>query len=112
MINEKSINIALLRTRGISKKDIFKIQLFKGSIFLIIGTVIGITGILSAYTILNSMEFMLVTTVPRFLIIPWFSLILEISIIIFIFITVILISTYIVTKQSNVDKISTIFRSV
>jgi ABC-type antimicrobial peptide transport system permease subunit len=113
-IQEKSFDFGLLRAKGVDKKTIFLTQLSEGAVFLTLGAIVSLTGIFSAYGLNNmygmSLFSMNVSPIPRVFIVPILQILIELVISISVFMGIILLATYFVSKQSDIDKISNIFR--
>ena len=110
-ISEKSRDFGVLRARGVEKKEIYKIQLAEGSILLIFGGIIGLIGILGAYTVvsnLNALE--LFSSMKRTLVIPWIKAGIQLLATLVLFILSIGLSVFYETKRSEVGKIADLLR--
>ncbi|MBN2156523.1 MAG: ABC transporter permease [Candidatus Lokiarchaeota archaeon] len=110
-IQEKSVDFGLLRARGVEKWTIVKTQLSEGLVFLTLGAIISLNGILSAWALNNAIGGILEPAVPRTLAIPIWRILVELGGSILLFGIIIIISSLFVLKQSNVKKISEIFRT-
>ena len=114
-IQEKSFDFGLLRAKGVDKKTIFLTQLSEGAVFLTLGAIVSLTGIFSAYG-LNNMYGMslfsmsIVSPIPRVFIVPIWQILIELVICIGAFMGIIFLATYFVSKQSDIDRISNVFR--
>ncbi len=111
-INEKSRQFALLRARGVPSKVMYQIQLSEGAVFIIIGIIIGLSGILSAYSFILQINNLTVlfSAMERTLYIPWFQIVIEFGLSLVMFILIILWSVKVGLRKSDVDKISEVFR--
>ena len=110
-IQEKSLDFGLLRARGVDRWTIVKTQLSEGLVFLTLGAIISLSGLLSAWALNNAIEGIIGSIIPRNLIIPIWRILIEMGGSILIFSLIIVISSLLVLKQSNVKKISEIFRT-
>lgn len=111
-IQEKSIDFGVLRARGVPKKTIFSTQISEGAVFLTLGALISLISLFSAYALNSAVGEMVFDyiAVPRAYIVPGLTIFTEISVSIAIFIAVIYITTHIVSKQSDIERVSEIFR--
>jgi hypothetical protein len=114
-IQEKAFDFGLLRAKGVDKKTILLTQLSEGAVFLTLGAIVSLTGIFSAYG-LNNMQGMslfsmdIMSPIPRMFIVPIWQILIELVISIGVFMGIIFLATYFVSKQSDIDRISNVFR--
>ncbi|MHA1727812.1 MAG: FtsX-like permease family protein [Promethearchaeota archaeon] len=114
-IQEKSFDFGLLRAKGVDKKTIFLTQLSEGAVLLTMGAIVSLTGIFSAFG-LNNMQGMSLfsmsmgSSIPRAFIVPIWQILIELVLSIGVFMGIIYLATHFVSKESNIDKISSIFR--
>jgi ABC-type antimicrobial peptide transport system permease subunit len=114
-IQEKAFDFGLLRAKGVDKKTILLTQLSEGAVFLTLGAIVSLTGIFSAYG-LNNMQGMslfsmdIMSPIPRVFIVPIWQILIELVISIGFFMGIIFLATYFVSKQSDIDRISNVFR--
>ena len=114
-IQEKAFDFGLLRAKGVDKKTILLTQLSEGAVFLTLGAIVSLTGIFSAYG-LNNMQGMslfsmdIMSPIPRMFIVPIWQILIERVISIGVFMGIIFLATYFVSKQSDIDRISNVFR--
>ncbi|MBD3352760.1 MAG: FtsX-like permease family protein [Candidatus Lokiarchaeota archaeon] len=111
-IEEKSLDFGLLRARGIDKKLIFKTQVSEGAVFLSLGALISLVSLISAYALNNAIGQIIFETIsiPRAFNAPILLLLGELALAIVIFIAAIYFATYIVSKKSDITRISELFR--
>ncbi|MHA1821082.1 MAG: ABC transporter permease [Promethearchaeota archaeon] len=111
-INEKMTDIGILRAKGVERKLIFNMQIAEGAVYVILGGVISLSGIIAAYGLINSMMSLMVmgsgNTFP--FIVPIVQIILEIIGISLILAAVILVTTYFQIRATKANEISSLFR--
>ena len=110
-IQEKSLDFGILRARGVDRWTIVKTQLSEGLVYLTLGSIISLNGIFSAFALNNAIENIIGSLVPRKLIIPIWKILIELGSSILIFSIIIVLSSLLVLRQSNVKKISEVFRT-
>ncbi len=105
-VTEKRREFAIMRARGVDKKETFKIQLSEGTILLLFGGFLGLLGILGARgAIVSINNLSLGGLFERSLYIPWRKIFLQLCIIIVLFIITIGISVQLENRKSKIGEI-------
>ncbi|MHA1793842.1 MAG: FtsX-like permease family protein [Promethearchaeota archaeon] len=111
-IQEKAIDLGMLRAKGVRKTTIFHMQLSEGAILLLFGSLISFIGIFSAFAMNKVVDYFTYSyiAIPRSFGIPLMQIAIELVLSISVFIIIIYLATVQVTKRSDIKNISEIFR--
>ncbi len=111
--SDRSVEMAILKAKGMEKKELVKINVYEGVLYILYGALLGCFGFLSAFLMLQQYDTLLYeyTSIPHPFIIPSYMY-LQMLISLVAIILLILITSIIEVKKTNIPNLSKLLKNL